>query len=294
MNTTNLVDLVLESDDYVSVIREASLPKPKNIKELAKVLQDYSTRLNKCNIPTDLQFDDNHLVWQVKKGKNNLNTRVLAVTSFDGNRIVMNPNYKFPAPGKVNLNSVTDCGQVISSLDRFVRDCERDAGLETPNQPNTNSSNPKDEDDEEEKFELSQDLKDLMEDLKVRGENLLNEAKSIVAHFHGTDFKVIKGELYVSTEKEVILDMSFSPQEEAVLYSNAEDAPKIRKAIQDVYTKDAFHGNPKARFRQDMEHNWFFYVPVGAIPVKKATGPEAEALLDYYDGRKVRFQPETE
>jgi hypothetical protein len=41
----------------------------------------------------------------------------------------------------------------------------------------------------------------------------------------------------------------------------------------------------------DMDKTPYFYFSVGPIPVKQTKGSEAKALLNYFDGKAVRFQP---
>ena len=292
---SELVDRVLESDDFISILREDTIPNVKTVKDMGKALEAYSKRLNACKVKTALKYDDEHLLWTVESPYKSITKRILGIESVDPKGVVTcDTNLQFPAPGEVNLNLLNNFNQMLDSIDRFVRDVERDAGKELSNtNSNTDTKSTDDKKSDDEPFELDPSVAKIMDDLGEKAEGYKNKLESFpTVTYYGKSYKPSGAKPFVSTEREAILSIEFPRDQEMEIYADTKQGKHLRELLSDDVKKYLGLGRKqRPLFRKDMNKNWYFYVPVGPVPVKNAAGPEAEALLNYFDGNKVRFQP---
>jgi hypothetical protein len=288
-----LVDRILESDDYISVLREINeYNNVKTFDEFIKIIQDFDKRVKDKKIKTKLTFNKNGdggtLEWYVNQGYMGDKDRTLSVLSFDNGAIKCDTSKKFRAPGSTNVNKFADATQLLRVLDGYVYSLDNDGNT---NQSDKDDDEKTPEEKEDENFTLDPSVVSVLDKLKADGEALINKFKSAPpVKFKGKDYKIEKGTLMASTEKELIAALEFPRADEIDVYASGKDGEALRSAILRHYPKNGFRNNPP-EFRYDMDRTPYFYVSVGKLPVKQTKGPEARAILNYYDGNKVRFQP---
>lgn len=281
---SQLVDMILESDDYLSVLRETKNFNVKSFDEFAKIIADYDKRVKAKDIDTklDVDKDKSTLKWWVNDGYMNDKDRTLSVQSFDNGDITCDKSVRFRAPGSVNLNQLVDVNQLLKMIDGYVYSLERTDDTEVD----------KEKAEEDDAFELDPSVKSILDKLKTDGESVINKFLSVPAfEYNGKQYKLEKGTLMASTEQELIAALDFPREFETYLYSRDKAGESLRRAVIAHFNKNGFKGDKAPQFRYDMTKSPYLYVPVGKLPVKKTTGPEARAILNYYDGNKVRFQP---
>ena len=291
-----LVDRILESDDYISVLRE--IKEYNNVKtfdEFVKIMQDFDKRVKDHKIETKLTFNKNGdggtLEWYVNQGYMNDPDRTLSVLSFDNGKIKCDTSKRFRVPGSTNLNKLADVTQLLRMLDGFVYSLDNDGTTNQNNQPDKDDDEKTPEEKEDENFTLDPSVVSVLDKLKADGEALINKFKAAPpVKFNGKEYKIEKGTLMASTEKELIAALEFPRADEIDIYASSRDGEALRTAILRHYPKNGFRNNAP-EFRYDMDRSPYFYASVGKLPVKKTKGPEARAILNYYDGNKVRFQP---
>jgi len=294
---SELVDRILESDDFISLLRETKNYYTKTFDEFIKVIQDFDERIRKKGINTNLTFDPSGtLTWIVDQGYMKDKNRVLKMNSYNNGNCVCDTAVRFGVPGCTNLNSLVDANQMLKFLDGYVYSLERDA-LKNQNNGQQNTDDKEDDEKNADKnkdkdFKLGDAVVSVLDKLKTEGEGLLNKAKAIPPiEYNGKQYKIDKGELAASTEQEVVLFLQFPDDQELDIYDRGVNGQKLRRLILRSLNRAGFKGDHAAQFRKDMDKETYLYVPVGKMPVRKLAGPEAKAMLNYYDGKKVRFQP---
>ena len=297
---SKLVDLILETDDYLSVLMEVKTYNIKTLDEFINVIKDLDERVKKKNIDTQLDInpDDPNVIirWFVDQGYMNDKNRLLQIKSFDNGKVECDKSARFRAPGSVNVNELKDANQLLNVLERYLYQLER----EDPKQNNSNNNEKSDdektpEEKEDANFELDPSVKTILDNLKTTGDDLIKKFTSAAPlEYNGKKYKIDKGKLMASTEKELIVALEFPRDQELDIYDttskdNIKKAQDLRRSLIKHYSKVSSKNTPE--FRLDMDKNPYFYAVVGRLPVKNSSGPEARAILNYYDGNKIRFQP---
>ena len=296
-----LTEKVLNSTDYIKVLRESTY-NVKTFEEFVKQLQEFDERVQKKDIKTTLIVDtddgQHYVKWEVDQ-----DDRVLCVLEFENGKVKCNKTYRFRAPGRYNVNDLTDPNQILKLLDSYVFSLERDDVIKQKQQGSSNNQQSSDEnkkdkkelspeEKEDLKFVMDPGVRQVLEDLKTKGDDLISKIMSVPPYKtkEGKEYKLQGGKLLSSTEKELVAVFDFSRTDDIDIYSPEKAGEKLRTEIIKHYTKN---GNYKMDFRLDMDKTPYFYTSVGKLPVKKESGPEARAMLNYYDGA-VRFQPKEE
>ena len=293
---TALVDLILENDDYLSLLREAKNYYTKTFDEFLKVIQDFNERIKKFGIETSLVSDPSgKLTFVVNQGYQNDKNRVLQVNSYNNGTVECDSSVRFRAPGCTNLNALVDANQILKILDGYVYSLERDQKNQNSQQVGNTEKKEDEKGDSENKgesFKLDDALVSILDNLKTTGDSLLTKAKSVPAvEFNGKKYKIDGGDVMASTEQEAILSLTFPRDQEIDIYSSDKNGQALRRSILKAFQNAGFKKATNPQFRLDMEKTPYFYIPIGKMPVKKTTGPEAKAMINYFDGKKVRFQP---
>lgn len=306
-----LTDEVLRSNNFIQIIKETKTYSVKSFADFVKEIKALDDRLKKLGITTDLSFDDNepevNLKWVIDNGYMNDKNRVLFVRNFENGRCECDPNYRFRAPGSTNLNKLVDPNQILKHIDEAVYALERDSDVDTSSgkedqkddadKPNDQNKDAETKDDAKntpsDKSVLDPSVVKEMERLESEGNTLLKKALAVPAvEFDGKQYKPEKGELLVSTDREVVAMLYFPKSQYHYIYDTSKDGRKLRTAIQKNFNRNGFYGKTNVQFRADMDRNPYLYVPVGKVPKTPNTGPEAEALLDWFGENKfIRFQP---
>ena len=295
-----LVDRILESDDYVMVLRETKNYNVKTFEEFVNVLKDFDERVKKQGIETSLTVNepsndnkDALLTWFVDQGYMNDKDRTFSVISFDKGKVSCDKTKRFRVPGSTNLNELVDVNQILKLIDGYVYSLEREdpkggsSGEDNKEKPDEEKTR---EEKEDEAYVMDDSLKTALDSVKKKGEELAGKFKSSKPfEYNGKTYKIEDVKLLASTEEELVLSILYSRSDEMDIYETGTDGKKLRSAMLRHYNKLGF-GKQAPEFRLDMNKDPYFYSVVGKLPVKKTSGPEARAILNYFDG-KVRFQP---
>ena len=292
MDYSVIVDQVLNSNDlslvFTSLKEETYSVKNRN--EFVNALKKLDLAIKKKGAKTQFSMDANTIDWTVEKA-NKGEDCVLSVKKFNDNgSIACDRTKTFKTPSAMNLNLFTNPNQILSLIDSFVD--QYSEKMTEPDKDEEEEKKDETKDDEEEEFELDPALIRIMDRLKAKGNELMGKAKRVPeVTFGGKTYKIDKGEILASTEREAVLSLEFPRDQEINIYANNRDGQALRRAILKQYKRAGFNGKTFPKFRLDMEKTPYFYVSIGDIPVKKPTGDEAKALLNYFDGKKVKFQP---
>lgn len=295
-----LTEKVLNTSDYIQVLREATY-NVKTFEEFVKQLQDFDARVKKKGIKTNLIIDTDdgkHYVrWEVDQ-----EDRVLCVVEFNNGKVQCKKSERFRAPGRYNVNDLTDANQILKLLDSYVFSLERDDVIAQKQASTSMQSVAGDSKDkrkvlspeekeakEDREFVMDPEVRKILEDLKVKGDNIVKKVMSVPPYKtqDGTVYKIKNSNLLSSTERELVAVFEFGRVEEMKIYSDDKDGEVIRTGLLKYYKKNT---KLQMGFRLTMENEPYFYTVVGKLPVKKASGPEARVMLNYYDGA-VQFQP---
>ena len=292
---TALVDRILESDDVLSVLREGKSYFIKTREEFLSALEELKKRFEKQGVKCELNAVENGPIqFVIERGYMNDPNSELFIQEFNDNaQVVCDKSKKCRVPGSTNLNKFTDANQILKMLDGYAYSFERETKKNEPEkEPEKEKTK---EEQEDEAFEMDPAVKKIMDDLKSTGESMKNKVLSIETDFNGKKFKPSDAKLYSSTEREAVLIIEFPRDQELAIYDTIDSASqRLRNAIIKNFNQKGFKGKTNPAFRYDMDKNPYFYIPVGPLPVKNTKGPEARAILNYYDGNKVRFQPRSD
>lgn len=295
---SEIVDRLLESDDYKSVLSELKNYFTKSFNEFAKTIQGFDERLKNLGVETRLDLNPDgpgSLKWYIKRGYMDDPDGTLYVKRYVDGTVDCDKSVRMRVPGSTNANDFADANQLLQFLEGYVEQLEQDEKNNSNNNSN-NSNNNNDNDnnkqsEEDRNFTLDPAVKTILDNLKTQGESVINRYLSVPAlNYNGKNYKLEKGTLYSSTEKEVVACFEFPRSEEIDIYDMSREGLALRNALVKHFSRTKVNGK-SPEFRYDMEKTPYFYVPVGKLPVKKSSGPEARAMLNYYDGNKVRFQP---
>ena len=221
------------------------------------------------------------------------------MVEFENGKVKCNKTYRFRAPGRHNVNDLTDPNQILKLLDSYVFSLERDDVIKQKQGAlNKQGSGTKDEKElspeekEDLKFVMDPSVRKVLDDLKTKGDALISKIMSVPPYKTkaGKAYKLQGAKLLSSTEKELVATFDFSRADDMEIYASNKAGETLRGDIIRHYYKN---GKYKMEFRLDMDRTPYFYTSVGKLPVKKESGPEARAMLNYYDGA-VRFQPKEE
>lgn len=288
-NVKSIVDRILEEDDFRSVLRDLKEVKNYNTRsfgEFERTIKEFDKKFQDLGVETKLDVDPTHtsLDWIVEKGYMSTPTQELLVKAYVNGNVDCDKAKKFTLPGSTNLNTLVDANQILKLIDGWLYTLEKE-------KEDKEDEDKDDEDKEDEDFELDPEIVSILERLKQDGNSLIAQARTVPrVNFKGKDYKVTDGKLYASTEQEVVASLEFPRAQEIDIYANTRDGQLLRRQILNSFRRNGFRRN-MPEFRLDMDKKPYFYLKVGKMPVKELKGPEARAMLNYYDGNKVRFQP---
>ena len=110
-------------------------------KDLINILEKATEELNKLSIKAALQYDDNVINWGVLVPNSVVSKRMLRILEVNDNGTVRcDSSLKFPAPGVANLNKLFDVRGLVSAIERFVKDMQKEFG-NTKDTSNSSDSN---------------------------------------------------------------------------------------------------------------------------------------------------------